>query len=431
MSLGVLGPTRLLKGAGALLVLLALAPISASAATRVFGYTGGEQTYLVGPDVHSLHVVAIGAPGGDGSDDPPNQFGGLGGFGARLEGDLAVTPGQMLFVEVGGIGADGGGVAGGGKGGFNGGGSSDDGGFLLPGGGGGGASDVRSCSIAAVCPGVDTLASRLLVAAGGGGGGTIGRIESPNGGEGGDADEAGATGQALNCSTGATPGAGGGAGTQVAGGAGGAGGMNGAPAGLPGTLGQGGDAGSGGSNSEPGGGGGGGYYGGGAGGSGNGCAGGGGGGGSSFASSAITDLVLSTDRTGVPSVTITPITPAVASASPPQQPVAAKPSNVIKFERLRKFRRRGTALLTLELPGPGSLRFSGNGLLPPRGFGPTDTKALAARGAVSLLIQVKGKRKLKLDRTGRVKVKAAVTFIPTGGDPNTFERSITLIKTVH
>jgi glycine rich protein len=431
MVWGVLLSSRLPKAAGALLALgclAAAAPTSALAATQVFGYTGGEQTYVVGPDVHSLHVVAVGAPGGEGSDDPPNQLGGLGGFGARLEGNLAVTPGQVLFVEVGGPGAEGGHIAGGGKGGFNGGGSSNNGGFNLPGGGGGGATDIRSCSTAAVCVSVaNTLASRLLVAAGGGGGGTIGRLESPSGGEGGDGGEAGATGQPLNCSTGTTPGAGGGAGTQVGGGAGGAGGMNGAPAGLPGMLAQGGGAGSGGSNSEPGGGGGGGYYGGGAGGSGNGCAAGGGGGGSSFVNSAVTDLLLSIDQAGVPSVTITPITPA-ASTPPPQQTVTAKPPNGIKFEQLRKFKRRGTALLTLELPGPGTLLLSGKGLLLPKGFSPAGTKALSARGEVGLLIKVKGKRKRKLDRIGRVKVRAAVTFTPTGGDPSTFERRITLVK---
>lgn len=429
MSWGRLRPRRLAKGSGALLALGCLAtvaPVSASGATQVFGYTGGEQTYVVGPEVHSLHVVAIGAPGGDGSDDPPTQRGGLGGLGARLEGDLAVTPGQVLFVEVGGAGADGGGVAGGGKGGFNGGGSSNNGVFLLPGGGGGGATDIRSCSMAAVCVGGGTtLASRLLVAAGGGGGGSIGRMESLTGGEGGDGGEAGATGQALNCSTGATPGGGGGVGTQTGGGAGGTGGVSGGAGGLPGMLGQGGAAGTSVTNSEPAGGGGGGYYGGGAGGGGNGCAGGGGGGGSSFANSALTDVSLGTDPTGVPSVTITPVLPPTPTPTPPP-PVAAKPSNHITFKRLQKSKRRGTALLTLLLPGPGKLRLSGKGLQLPKGFSPG--KALSAGGKVGILIAVKGKRRSKLDRTGQVKVKVSVTFTPTGGEPSTFERSITLVE---
>jgi len=51
-------------------------------------------------------------------------------------------------------------------------------------------------------------------------------------------------------------------------------------------------------------------------------------------------------------------------------------------------------------------------------------------GAVKLLIRAKGRAKAKLDRTGRVKVKAIVTFTPTGGSPRTQTKRVKLEKTI-
>jgi glycine rich protein len=126
--------------------------------TCLFASTGAEQTFTVPVGVAGVHVVARGAAGGSG------DYGvGAGGRGAMVSGDLSLSPGELLYVEVGGA------PTGAGwcfsqaacVGGFNGGGSSS------YGGGGGGASDVRTATR------IDSgsLASRLLVAAGGGGGG--------------------------------------------------------------------------------------------------------------------------------------------------------------------------------------------------------------------------------------------------------------------
>jgi hypothetical protein len=206
--------------------------------------------FTVPAGVSSVQVMALGAPGASGGGAGPA------GRGAVVNAPVSVTPGQVLYVEVGGAPTAGGanvcvsGISC--VGGFNGGGSS------RFGGGGGGASDVRT--VARSDP-TGTLASRLLVAAGGGGGGLPG--EDCSGAAGGDAGAAGATG----CQSGGT---GGGAGTSSAGGAGGA------PSGQAGDLGIGGQGGG-----FTGGGGGGGLYGGGGGGDvvgDNGGAGGGGGG---------------------------------------------------------------------------------------------------------------------------------------------------------
>lgn len=204
--------------------LLAVGASAAGADTATFAYTGSEQTFTVPAGV-TIEVTAIGAPGGTETSAPTS------GRGAIVSGSLSVTPGQVLYVEVGGVGQSTGG-------GFNGGGN--DGSFSR---GGGGASDVRTL------PGSDgtpSLDSRLIVAAGGGGNGL-----SYSGGD------AGAQGSLPDC--------GGGAGTADTGGAG----VNG---GTSGSLGTGGDGYGG---QDGGGGGGGGLYGGGGGGN-TGCGGGGG-----------------------------------------------------------------------------------------------------------------------------------------------------------
>lgn len=245
--------------------------LAADPVELVFSSTGAEQTFEVPAGVQSVHVVLVGGRGGTGYQ------GSAGGFGARVEGDLAVTPGTTLYVEVAGNGGDASHAVAG-PGGFNGGGIG--GGAVnstFRGGGGGGASDLRTVDR----NGPATLASRLIVAAGAGGGGGW-----EGSGQGGDAGANGETGEGGY-------GGGGGAGTATAGGAGG---VN---AGA-GSLGQGGF---GAAESEGNGGGGGaGLYGGGGGGAY--FRGAGGGGGSSFTGDA-SNASVTLDATGVPSVTIT------------------------------------------------------------------------------------------------------------------------------
>ncbi|HEX5848664.1 MAG TPA: cadherin-like domain-containing protein [Rubrobacter sp.] len=221
---------------------------SAGVTTCTFGPTGAEDTFKVPDGVSNVHVVATGAPGAPGAE---GYYGGTAGSGARVSGDLTVTPGQTLYVEVGGTPTGNNcdrGVAC--VGGFNGGGSSKSGG------GGGGASDVRE--VARNQSG--SLDSRLIVAAGGGGGGQDG-LCAPTlryyfGGAGGSAGSSGGNG--MTCLN-AFGGTGGQAGGQNAGG------LGGKDVGQNGSLGQGGDGGV--SGLLTGGGGGGGLYGGGGGGS--------------------------------------------------------------------------------------------------------------------------------------------------------------------
>ena len=269
---------------------------SANTVTCTFSSTGSEQTFAVPTGVSSVSAAAVGGSGATGAGTDPGSSGGAGGFGAQVTGDLAVTGGETLYVEVAGNGA-------GQTGGFNGGAGS--GAAACIGGGGGGASDIRTSSSSAG----GSSGSRLLVAAGGGGGGGgtshICGFDTGPGGGGGSAGQPG-TGVA---------GGGGGAGTATAGGSSGTAeaGCGGCVAGGPGVLAAGG-AGAGGGMA--GGGGGGGYFGGGGGGEGGGAIGGGGGGGGG------SNLVpaggsAATDTTGTPSVSISYAvsTPAITSAS--------------------------------------------------------------------------------------------------------------------
>lgn len=166
---------------------------------QTFNYTGSFQTYTVPANTFALCFQVLGAQG-RGNANNRN----LGGLGGEVTGTLAVTPGQVLRIYVGG---------GGGNsrlGGFNGGGDAgaQTGCVSAEGGGGGGASDIRVAPYG--------LANRVAVA--GGGGGTGGdRMQgcSPGTGGGGGAGYYGGGGGGAY---GGMPGFGG---TQVAGGNGG------------------------------------------------------------------------------------------------------------------------------------------------------------------------------------------------------------------
>jgi hypothetical protein len=250
-----------------------------------------------------VHVVAIGGHGGTSSGGP------AGGFGAATAADVAVMPGEQLYVEVAGNGADGSDISGnfgefaGGAGGFNGGAQGGQG--CLPAGGaggGGGASDIRTSPRGSGAPTDPSLGTRVVSAAGGGsGGGGAGGFGA--GGSGGSAGGTGSNGAGI------TPGTGGGAAGSSMGGLAGTG----AGSAAGGSLGNGGggaadasDRGPSGSVGTGGGGGAGGLYGGGGGGGdAGGTGGGGGGGGSSGFGAGATNPSIAPDSSGTPSVTFT------------------------------------------------------------------------------------------------------------------------------
>ena len=121
-----------------------------------FGYTGSFQRFVVPENITNLIIDCYGAQGGVGKK-LANSYAGLGGY---ISTQITVTPGQILYVYVGG------------KGSFETFGGYNGGGHARLGGGidscdtsGGGASDVRLF--------LNDIASRLIVAGGGGGAGTL------------------------------------------------------------------------------------------------------------------------------------------------------------------------------------------------------------------------------------------------------------------
>ena len=242
------------------------APLGCAAfhGSQTFTQTGVVHGFTVPAGVVRVRIRATGAEGGN-----------YGGHGGVVTATIAVTPGEVLSVVVGGAGDwfGPGGANGGGEGGFRVGDS-----YLGIGGGGGGASDVRQ--------GGGALENRVVVAAGGGGG--MGGNLGIHGGDGGGLEGLPGIG---------TPAWVGSGGTQSAGGAGGAVLIAAGCAGQDGGLGLGGNgafwigqvslcA------NYGGGAGGGGYYGGGGAGAATEGGGGGGGGGSSYATPAATDVVF-------------------------------------------------------------------------------------------------------------------------------------------
>jgi hypothetical protein len=290
----------------------ALAPAaSALPPPAVFTSTGAEQAYVVPDDVTLVAIDAIGAAGGGGCG------GGTGGLGGQVTARFAVSPGSVLFVEVGDVGAPGA-LPGGfcsttSTESFNGGG----GGGPVGAGGGGGASDVRTVPRIAT----GTSGSRLIVAGGGGGAGSAGLVP---GGAGGDAGSGGGGARAGGGATLDLPGA---AGTST--------GCN-ADA-VPGTIGLGGD----GSEDFPnngGGGGGGGYWGGGGGGCTPGAGGAGGGGGSNYVAPQAVGATLLAAEAAPASVTIAPVEPPPLPQGPPgpagRDGAQGPPGPVVEIERL-------------------------------------------------------------------------------------------------
>jgi len=255
--------------------------------SQTFNYTGAQQTLTVPAGVTAVSIEAYGAQGGTARSGNGN----LGGKGGYAKGNLAVTPGQTLYVYVGGQGGGAYNTILEGAG-WNGGGHSNGSGD-----GGGGASDIRVSGIA--------LSNRVIVAGGGGGNGWY----SYAGGAGG-----GLTGAAGGNTTNSNAAYGGGGGTQSAGGVG-----SGTYPGLSGTLGNGGNGAK--STSSPygySGGGGGGYYGG-AGGAGETGAGtgyaGAGGGGSSYTGGVTNATTTSGSRSGDGQILISWLANAVSCPS--------------------------------------------------------------------------------------------------------------------
>lgn len=98
---------------------------------------------------------------------------------------------------------------------------------------------------------------------------------------------------------------------------------------------------------------------------------------------------------------------------------AAEPESAFRLGPIRLNRKRGTATIAVQVPGPGLVALDG--------AVPQQRRVPAAR-RVTLLVLPKPKARRILTRAGSVRVKVTVTFIPRGGLPNSRTLTVRLKK---
>jgi hypothetical protein len=99
-----------------------------------------------------------------------------------------------------------------------------------------------------------------------------------------------------------------------------------------------------------------------------------------------------------------------------------EPTNTIAFGALTRNKKKGTATVTLTLPNPGQLSYSGTGV---NVIGPA---SVATPGAVQLTVRATGKKAKKLKRKGKVSVSFGTTFTPNFGAASITPDALTLRK---
>jgi trimeric autotransporter adhesin len=98
------------------------------------------------------------------------------------------------------------------------------------------------------------------------------------------------------------------------------------------------------------------------------------------------------------------------------------PSNVFTIGAVKANRAKGTAALTVNTPGPGTLTLSGTAV---RRMQVTTPSSPAK---VTLTVQAVGTFKEKLDRLGRLSVSVTIAFTPTGGTARSKSAKVVLLK---
>jgi len=107
------------------------------------------------------------------------------------------------------------------------------------------------------------------------------------------------------------------------------------------------------------------------------------------------------------------------------------PDNGFSLSAVARNKRRGTATLAFDLPNPGQLSGAGKGAK--IGVAPVPsagTVPVPNAGVSQLLVKAKGKKKRKLNETGKVKLALSITYTPTGGDPSIQRLKVKLKKKI-
>jgi hypothetical protein len=102
-----------------------------------------------------------------------------------------------------------------------------------------------------------------------------------------------------------------------------------------------------------------------------------------------------------------------------------EPTNTFTILGTTRNKKKGTATLTVDVPNPGELTASGNGV---KAASTAVTSKSVGPGSAQLLIKAKGKKRKKLNRTGNVKLAPSITYAPTGGSSTTQSTQLKLKK---
>lgn len=100
------------------------------------------------------------------------------------------------------------------------------------------------------------------------------------------------------------------------------------------------------------------------------------------------------------------------------------PANAIGFGKVKLDKSRGSAKLTVKVPGPGTLRLADVKKRQKRVKAKRVTPS--ASGRVKIALQPTSLARTKLEANGKLKVKVAVTFTPTGGTAAKKTKTVTL-----
>ncbi|HET6830042.1 MAG TPA: choice-of-anchor Q domain-containing protein [Solirubrobacterales bacterium] len=95
-------------------------------------------------------------------------------------------------------------------------------------------------------------------------------------------------------------------------------------------------------------------------------------------------------------------------------------SNEFSLGKVKKNKRKGTARLTVRVPGSGVLKLAKTRKVKGK------KKQVDGAGRVTLPIKARGKTRKKLKRTGKAQVKAKVTYSPVGGERNARQKKVKL-----
>jgi hypothetical protein len=98
------------------------------------------------------------------------------------------------------------------------------------------------------------------------------------------------------------------------------------------------------------------------------------------------------------------------------------PASTFLFAKMKRNRRKGTAKLTVKVPGPGVLELAKNKKVN------GNHKSADSEGTVKLPIKPRRETKKQLRRKVEAKVTAKVTYTPDGGPPNTQSKKVGLKK---